>query len=76
MEDLERILDLESEMFAQLMESVLKDRNIPHIVRTYHDTAYDGLFAYQKGWGFIEAPPKYREEILKIYEELKKNKQE
>ncbi len=76
MEELERILDLDNEVIAQLLESILKDRDIPHIIRTYHDSAYDGLFAYQKGWGIIEAPPKYREEILKIYEELKNNKQE
>lgn len=71
MEDLERILDLENEVIARFMESVLLDKDIPHILRTYHDSAYDGLFAYQQGWGFIEAPPKYRDEILKIYEEIK-----
>ena len=31
-----------------------------------------GLFAYQKGWGFIEADPKYREEILEIYADVMK----
>ena len=72
MEDLERIVDLENEVFATLMESILKERDIPHILRTYHDSAYDGLFAYSQGWGFIEAPPEFRDEILKIYEDLKK----
>lgn len=70
MEDLERILNLDNEGIANLIESVLIDRDIPHIIRTYHDSAYDGLFAYQQGWGFIEASPKYSEEILSIYEEL------
>ncbi len=71
MEDVERIVDLENEVFATLLESILKEREIPHILRTYHDSAYDGLWAYQQGWGFIEAPPEYRDEILKIYEEIK-----
>ena len=71
MENVERILDLENEIIATLMGSILVDREIPHILRTYHDSAYDGLWAYQQGWGFIEAPAKFREEILKIYEEVK-----
>jgi len=75
MEDLERIVDLENEVIAKFIESVLKDRDIPHIVRTYHDSAYDGLWAYQQGWGFIEAPKKYRDEILKIFEEIKSQEQ-
>jgi hypothetical protein len=72
MEELEKILSLDNEMIARLMESILKDRDIPHIIRTYHDSAYDGLWAYQQGWGYIEAPPKYRDEILAIFEDIKK----
>lgn len=72
MEELEKILNLDNEVIARLMGSILKDREIPHIIRTYHDSAYDGLWAYQQGWGFIEAPPKYRDEILAIFEDIKK----
>ena len=72
MEDLERIIDLDNEVIAHLIESILNEREIPHIIRTYHDSAYDGLFAFQQGWGFIEALPKFRDEILEIYEDLKK----
>ena len=75
MEDLEKIIDLDNEMIATLMESVLVDRKIPHILRTYHDSAYDGLWAYQQGWGFIEAPSEYRDEIIQIFEELKSQQQ-
>jgi hypothetical protein len=71
MEELEKILELDNEVIAKLLEMVLLDREIPHIIRTYHDSAYDGLFAYQKGWGVVEAPPEYSEEILKIFAELK-----
>ena len=70
MEDIERILDLENGIIAGFMKSILVDREIPHIIRTYHDSAYDGLWAHQQGWGFIEAPQEYRDEILKIYEEV------
>ena len=75
MSDNVRILDLENEVIASFLSSVLEDRDIPHIIRTYHDSAYDGLFAYQQGWGFLEAPEEYREEILAIFEELQKGQQ-
>ncbi|NQT77848.1 MAG: hypothetical protein HQ565_09050 [Bacteroidetes bacterium] len=76
MEDLERIVDLDNEIFAKLMETILLDRKIPHILRTYHDSAYDGLFAFSQGWGCIEASPEYREEIIQIYDELKKQQKQ
>ena len=70
MEDLERIVDIENEFTGRLIESILQERDIPHILRTYHDSAYDGLWAFQQGWGFIEASPEYRDEIMKIYDEV------
>lgn len=71
MEDLEQIVNVDNEFIAGLMDSILTDRNIPHILRTFHDSAYDGLFVNQQGWGVIEAPPKYKDEITKIYNEVK-----
>lgn len=70
MEELEKIIELDNEVIAKLIESVLLDRDIPHIIRTYHDSAYDGLFAYQKGWGVLQAPSEYRDEIIEIFKEL------
>jgi hypothetical protein len=75
MEELENILTLDNEMIGRLMVSILEEKNIPHILRTFHDSAYDGLFAYQQGWGFIEAPPEYREEILSIYEDIRQKEE-
>ena len=42
---------LENEIEAQLLDSILNERNIPHHIQSYHDTAYNGLFQTQKGWG-------------------------
>lgn len=41
---------------AQMIKSVLDEENIPYLLRSYHDTAYDGLFQFQKGYGEISAP--------------------
>jgi hypothetical protein len=40
-------------------------------MRSYHDTAYDGLFQTQKGWGCINAPESYREEIKEILSDVR-----
>lgn len=71
MDDYEKILTLENECEAHLLGSALEDHGIPHLIRTYHDTAYDGLFQFQMGWGHLEAPPCHRDEILEIFETLK-----
>ena len=51
-----KIANIENFIEAQVLESVLKEREIPYRIRSFHDTAYDGLFQFQKGWGEIYAP--------------------
>ena len=61
-----RITTLENIVEAQLMASILEEKGIPHRIRSFHDTAYDGLFQFQKGWGEIFAPLELKQEILEI----------
>jgi len=70
MEGYKKILVLENEIEARLLESVLKERDIPHRIRSYYDSAYDGIFQTQKGWGVVEAPIDYKEEIVAIHRDL------
>lgn len=63
-----KIANIENLIEAQVIESVLKEREIPHRIRSFHDTAYDGLFQFQKGWGEIYAPAERKDEILDIIE--------
>ena len=72
MENYKKIAVLENEIEAQLLESILIERNVPHIMRSYHDAAYDGIFQFQKGWGVVSAPVKYEEEIKEILADLRK----
>ncbi len=69
-EDFRKIVILENEIEARLMDSILTERGIPHRMKSYHDTAYDGIFQVQKGWGHVEAPEGYRDEIMAIQQEL------
>ena len=55
------------------MGEILNDRGIPFMVRTFHDSAYDGLWEARSGWGQLMADAGYKDEILKIYEEVSKS---
>jgi hypothetical protein len=56
---------------AQIISSSLEEENIPYRLRSFHDTAYDGLFQFQKGYGEILAPEKYKTVILEIISNIK-----
>jgi len=66
METYVRIAVLENTFEAQLAAAVCEDRRIPYRIRSFHDTAYDGLFQFQKGWGELQAPERFRGELLDI----------
>jgi hypothetical protein len=72
MEEYRKVATLENEIEAQLLVSILKERDIPHMMRSYHDTAYDGLYQTQKGWGIVSAPETFEAEILEILEDMRK----
>jgi hypothetical protein len=71
MDDYIKITVIENTIEAQLIDSVLSEKKIPHRMRSFHDTAYDGLFQFQKGWGELYAPLKLKNEILEIIENLR-----
>ena len=66
-----KIAVLENAIEAQLLSSVLTQYEIPHRLRSYHDTAYDGLFQLQKGWGEIYGPDNVRQQVLDAIAELR-----
>ena len=59
-----KVAVIENPIEAQLIASILKQDGIPHIIRSYHDTAYDGLFQSHMGWGEIQAPANCRRHVL------------
>ena len=65
-----RILVFNNEIEAKLLSEILTAKEIPHMVRSFHDSAYDGLFQVNAGWGILEGTEEFRDEILKIYAEM------
>ena len=70
MEEFKRILVLRNVVEAGLLGSLLTERGIPHVMVSYRDSAYDGIYQISKGWGHVEAPEEYRERITAIHDDL------
>ena len=76
MDDYIKVVTLENEIEARLIASILTEREIPHLMRSYFDTAFDGLYQSQKGWGHVSAPETCKEEILEIIADIRKAAEE
>jgi len=64
------VIPIEKEIDARYLESVLKDREIPYHIVSYHDSAYAGLFQLEHGWGHVEVPSDRVEEAERLYKEV------
>ena len=65
-----KIGNINSEIEAIKIKEILESKKNPHIVRSFYDSAYDGIFQNQYGWGVLEADELNENkilEILKIY---------
>ncbi len=59
-----RIAVLQHEVEAECLALELDSQQIPHVLRSYGDSAFDGLFQGAYGWGHVEGPPEQRDAIL------------
>jgi len=50
---LKTLMKPENEAEANVIKSVLEENGISAEIKSFHDTAYDGLFQSQYGWGLI-----------------------
>jgi hypothetical protein len=76
MDEYVKVQSLSNAIEASLMDSELNDREIPHLIVSFHDSAYDGLFQAQKGWGIVKAPKEFEGEVREIYEDISKHELE
>ncbi len=69
----ERIASLESEVEAERLDLELENRQIPHVLGSFSDSALDGLFQLGRGWGYVEAPPENREAVLAVLRDMRQS---
>lgn len=67
----ERIAIIQNEAEAGRLKSELEAKAVPHVVFSYYDSAFDGIFQTTRGWGYIEAPIGYRDLITGILADIR-----
>lgn len=65
-----KILTLRTEAEALLLSGLLDQANIPHMLKSFHDSAYDGVWQTQTSWGTLWADQENKDAIMKIYNEM------
>jgi predicted nucleic acid-binding Zn-ribbon protein len=67
----ERIAVINNEVEAERLDLELENRSIPHVMRSYRDSAWDGLYQLGHGWGEVEAPLEQTEMIKSILQDIR-----
>jgi hypothetical protein len=66
---LKTLMKPENEAEANVIKAILEEHGIYAEKKSCHDTAYDGLFQSQYGWGLIRVAEKDLPEARRIIEE-------
>lgn len=65
-----KIITLENEFQAQRIREILDSEGVPHIIRSFRGSAFDGLYQETKGWGAVVADEEYEEKILELFKRM------
>ena len=66
---MKELIKPENEAEANVIKSILEENGIHAEIRSFRDTAYDGLFQSQYGWGVIRVAEADLEEARRIIQE-------
>lgn len=64
---------VENRFEGDRISQVLREAEIPFMIRSFLDTAYDGLYIPQKGWGMVMVPEDRLSEAERMIQEVKKS---
>jgi hypothetical protein len=64
---------IENRFEGDRVSQALNEASIPFLIKSFLDTAYNGLYLPQKGWGVVRVPEEFREEAEKIISEVKRS---
>ena len=70
-ENLKKIAVAENKFEADFISQTLQEEGITCMIRPYHDTAYDGIFIPQKGWGAVMVPEALEGKASAIIDEIR-----
>jgi len=63
---------IENRFEGDRISQVLHEAGIPFLIKSFLDTAYDGLYIPQKGWGIVMVSEQNKEEAERLISEIKK----
>jgi hypothetical protein len=63
---------VENRFEGDRISQTLQEAGIPFLIKSFLDTAYNGLYIPQKGWGVVMVSEKNREEAERLITEVKK----
>jgi hypothetical protein len=63
---------IENRFEGDRITQALQEAGIPFLIKSFLDTAYDGLYIPQKGWGIVMVSGKNKEEAERLISEIKK----
>jgi len=63
---------VENRFEGDRISQALHEAGIPFLIKSFLDTAYDGLYIPQKGWGIVMVSEKNRVEAKRLIGEVRK----
>jgi hypothetical protein len=63
---------VENRFEGDRISQVLQEAGIPFLIKSFLDTAYDGLYIPQKGWGIVMVSKKDQKEAARLVLEVKR----
>jgi hypothetical protein len=72
MEEWVKVGTIENRFEGDRISHVLQEAGIPFLIKSFLDTAYDGLYVPQKGWGVVMVSEGHKTEAGRLISEVKK----
>ena len=64
---------VENRFEGDRVSQALDEAGIPFLIKSFLDTAYDGLYIPQKGWGAVMVPENFEEGAGQIIVDVKRS---
>jgi len=62
---------IENRFEGDRVSQVLKEAGIPYMIQSFLDSAYDGLYLPQKGWGRVMVPEEFSDQAERMVAEVR-----
>ncbi len=64
---------IENRFEGDRVSQALNEAGIPFMAKSFLDTAYNGLYVPQKGWGAVMVPEEFSGQAEKIIDDIRKS---